>query len=81
MEKGTDTKTEKPKLFGTKTDLKNGPNRKNENPNAPSRIYESHTFEVEESRTKDTHRLVNVVARLARHCTAVSHITIRRIPF
>ena len=29
------TKTEKPKFFGTKTDLKNSYNRKTENPNAP----------------------------------------------
>ena len=29
------TKTEKPKFFGTKTDLKNSQNRKTVNPNAP----------------------------------------------
>ena len=29
------TKTEKPKSFATKTDLKNSQNRKTENPNAP----------------------------------------------
>ena len=31
------TKTEKPKSFATKTDLKNSQNRKTENPNAPLR--------------------------------------------
>ena len=29
------TKTEKPKSFATKTDLKNSQNRKTENPNVP----------------------------------------------
>ena len=50
------TKTEKPKSFATKTDLKNSQNRKTKNPNVPLYILSTaflslyHRFSLESAR-------------------------------